>query len=119
MSSGLTFPLKPNRLGRLNVTKETLKIQQNLEQIVHTALRERWYEEDMGSQGVSLLFRNPDEQALVTIAFLIEGSLNVMEPRARSKVIIPKQESDGTLTIAIQYKIKETQATGRVVVELN
>ncbi len=118
MSSGLKFPLTPNRLGRMNTVSGTDKIQQNLEQIVYTALRERWYEEDMGSFGINLLFQNRDNQSLNQIAFLLESSLNQMEPRAQSKVIIPRQVETNTLVISIQFTVKETQATGRVTVEL-
>ena len=118
--SGLRFPLEPNRLGRMNTVTGADKIQQNLEQIVNTALRERWYEEDMGSYGVSLLFQNRDSQALNQIAFLLESSLNQLEPRAVSRVTVPAQSgtATNTLNIVVTFRVKETQASGRVVIEV-
>ena len=117
-TSGLSFPLKPNRLGRLGTISGTAKIQQNLEQIVNTSFRERAFEDAIGSYGVSLLFKNRDESALLTIAFLLEKSLNEMEPRATSKVTIPDQETSDTMTIVIQYIITADQSRGRTVVEV-
>ena len=118
--SGLAFPLEITSLGRFAIAEDDEKIKQNLRRIAATALRERWYEPNMGTVGYSLLFRNVDETKLLTIVKLVQDAIVEQEPRVQATVSY-EEDTTGSLStmyIRIQYFRRDIQKFNEVLVEL-
>lgn len=118
--SGLKFPLQINSFGRFALATENEKIRQNLERIASTAIRERWYEPNMGTIGYDALFRALTAQTANQIATLVQEAINEQEPRVLAQVRAQKdQEREGKLVLTVLYVRKDNKTKQTVDIILN
>lgn len=119
--SGLKFPIKINSAGRFEVASEDDKIQQNIERITNTAIRERFMEPNMGTVGYSLLFRNATSNLVTTAVKLIKDAIVEQEPRVVADVrSLGTEGSDGStvLSVNVQYIRKDRRELGSFTMEV-
>lgn len=118
--SGLKFPLQINSFGRFAIVTEGEKIRQNLERIAGTALRERWYEPNMGTVGYEALFRALDAQTANQISTLVQEAINAQEPRVLAKVSHRDDKLDeGELTLRVLYVRKDNKSKATLDILVN
>jgi phage baseplate assembly protein W len=117
--SGLEFPLRISRNGAFAVVEENTKIRQNLERIANTALRERFYEPNMGSVGYKTLFRNQTESTASAIASLVAAAIAEQENRVVAKVASVTDSDEGTLELRIQYYRIDTREVDSFGIRVN
>lgn len=118
MISGLKFPLTITSLGRFATTTEDDKIQQNLERIANTALRERWMEPNMGTVGYSALFRNVNNDTMNQIKKLVQEAINEQEPRVSAKIIGHGESTTGKIYFDIYYVRRDIDQAGQLRIEV-
>lgn len=108
--SGLKFPLEITGAGRFSVIEEDNKLQQNIERITNTSIKERFMEPNMGTVGYSLLFRNVTSNSVSTAAKLIQDAIVEQEPRVVSSVQpLGTEDKNGNsrLAVSVQYIRKD------------
>lgn len=107
--SGLKFPLQVSSLGRFALSQDGDKFRQNLQCIASTALRERWYEPNMGTVGYQLLFRNV-ANSQSEIVNLLKTAFAQQEPRVVIRGVRTELDDEGSgLHVIVTYIRKDIQ----------
>lgn len=113
---GLSFPLRMNVQGSLQISVFSHNIEECIHLILRTKLGERLYRPDFGSRLSELVFAPMNTQTLLLIRLYVEEALEKWEPRIVINEI--KTEPDpqrGRVDIAILYTPKDSPDTRSLV----
>lgn len=108
MPSGLEFPLRITA-GRFSVVDGTQKYRQNIQQIVSTYLRSRWFEPAFGTTAYGAVFANLNQSTANILKNAVDLALRQHEPRINATTTItPSTSTPGTIIVDVVYRVKPT-----------
>ncbi|MEO0870028.1 MAG: GPW/gp25 family protein [Cyanobacteria bacterium J06642_11] len=113
---GISFPLRMNVQGSLQISAFSHNIEECIHLILRTKLGERLYRPDFGSRLSELVFAPMNTQTLLLIRLYVEEALEKWEPRIIIEEI--KTEPDpqqGRVDISILYTPKDSPDTRSLV----
>ncbi|MEM7796552.1 MAG: GPW/gp25 family protein [Cyanobacteria bacterium P01_C01_bin.118] len=113
---GISFPLRMNVQGGLQISAFSHNIEECIHLILQTKLGERLYRPDFGSRLSELVFAPMNTQTLLLIRLYVEEALEKWEPRITIEDI--KTEPDpqqGRVDISILYTPKDSPDTRSLV----
>jgi phage baseplate assembly protein W len=110
IGTGISFPLRVNRLGGLSLSSGDTDVQEAIDIILGTAPGERPMRPEFGCGIHNHVFGNIDSATLATIEYDIRAALDRWEPRIDVVSIDPdlSKIDDGVLLIDLTYKLRAT-----------
>lgn len=110
LGSGLSFPLRVDAMGRLELVSADQDIQQSIAIILGTRPGERVMRPEFGCDVSDLIFEPRDAILVGKIRSSVTRALARWEPRIEVIDVSPAldAESDGRVLVTIEYKIKAT-----------
>jgi uncharacterized protein len=110
IGTGISFPLRVDRLGSLALSSGDTDVQEAIDIILGTAPGERPMRPEFGCGIHNHVFGNIDASTLAKIDYDIRSALDRWEPRIDVVDIRPdlSQIDDGVLLIDLTYKLRAT-----------
>lgn len=110
LGSGLSFPLRVDAMGRLELVSADQDIQQSIAIILGTRPGERVMRPEFGCDVSDLIFEPRDAILVGKIRSSVTRALARWEPRIEVIDVSPAldAESDGRVLVTIEYQIKAT-----------
>lgn len=109
LGTGLTFPLRVNLQGGIQLSARTRSVEESIWLILRTELGERVYRPDFGSRLSQLTFAPMNSQTLLLLRLYVQEALEKWEPRIHLENVRTAPDSvRGRVTITIDYRLQET-----------
>lgn len=113
---GISFPLRINVQGGIQISTFILNIEESICLILRTKLGERLYRPDFGSRLFELVFTPLNTQTLLLIRLYVEEALEKWEPRiVLNEIRTDPDPLHGRVDIGIFYTPKDTPDTRSLV----
>lgn len=105
-------PTFKNQSGSVVMVKDEMDIQQSLQILLTTELKERIMRSDYGCDLSALLYENITITLLTKIKGIIQNAILLYEPRIDLLEVdfFTEESSNGVISIAITYKISATNS---------
>jgi uncharacterized protein len=102
-------PFQIDGSGRTAAVNEEKHIRQLIEQVLFTLPGERVNRPDFGSGLLQLVFGAPNDEFLAATQFMIQASLMQWLGELIEVEAVEVREHEGSLTIAIRYRLRRNQ----------
>lgn len=108
LGQGLSFPLRINMQGSMQLSPMTRSIEESIQIILRTQLGERVYRPDFGSRLSELTFSPMNTQTLLLLRLHIQEALEKWEPRiVLDDIRAEPDPMQGRVDVTIRYHPKE------------
>lgn len=108
LGQGLSFPLRINMQGKMQLSSFTRSIEESIQIILRTQLGERVYRPDFGSRLSELTFAPMNTQTLLLLRLHIQEALEKWEPRILLDEIQAEPDPmQGRVDIIIRYRPRD------------
>lgn len=109
LGKGLSFPLRVNVQGGLQLSGGERNVEESINIILRTELKERVYRPTFGSRMTELVFAPMNPQNLLLLRLHVREALEMWEPR----IILQEVRTDpdpvrGKISIVILYRLKDS-----------
>ncbi|NET60403.1 MAG: GPW/gp25 family protein [Symploca sp. SIO2E6] len=108
LGTGLSFPLRSNQQGNLQLSSTERNIEESIQIILGTKLGERVYRPNFGSRLSELVFEPMNMQTLLLIRLYVQEALEMWEPRIILDGVYTEPDLVGKVNIMIEYHPKDT-----------
>lgn len=109
IGKGISFPLKTNVQGSLQLSAEEQNLEECIHLILRTSLGERVYRPNFGSRLSELVFAPLNTNTLLLLRLYVEEALEAWEPRIDlEEVLTDPDPVRGRVDITIRYSPKES-----------
>ena len=108
LGTGLSFPLRSNLQGNLQLSTTDRNIEESIRIILGTKLGERVYRPNFGSRLSELVFEPMNVQTLLLIRLYVQEALEMWEPRIILDGVYTEPDPGGKVKIIIEYHPKNT-----------
>jgi len=116
LGRGLSFPLRGNLQGSLQLSADIQNIEESIGLILGTKVGERVYRPNFGSRLSELAFAPMNTQTLLLIRVYVEEALKMWEPRiVLDGVYTEPDPIRGRVNIMIEYHPKDSHDTRSLV----
>ncbi|MEQ9001897.1 MAG: GPW/gp25 family protein [Coleofasciculus sp. B1-GNL1-01] len=116
LGRGLSFPLRGNLQGSLQLSADIRNIEEAIALILGTKVGERVYRPNFGSRLSELAFAPMNTQTLLLIRVYVEEALKMWEPRiVLDGVYTEPDPIRGRVNIIIEYHPKDSHDTRSLV----
>lgn len=107
LGTGLSFPLRSNLQGNLQLSTTDRNLEESIRIILGTKLGERVYRPDFGSRLSELVFEPMNMQTLLLIRLYVQEALDMWEPRIILDGVYTEPDPGGKVNIIIEYHPKD------------
>jgi phage baseplate assembly protein W len=116
LGQGISFPLRVNVQGSLQLSATTRNIEESIQIILRTQLGERVYRPDFGSRLSELTFAPMNTQTLLMLRLHVQEALTKWEPR----IVVDDVRTDpdpmrGRVDLTIVYYPRDSHETRSIV----
>jgi len=110
IGTGIAFPLRPDRLGRLALSSGHVDVEEAIDIILGTARGERPMRPEFGCGIHDHVFGTIDATTIASIEYDVRLALDRWEPRIDVVDVSPDLSGidDGVLAIEITYRLRAT-----------
>jgi len=109
LGRGLSFPLRGNLQGSLQLSADIRNIEESIGLILGTKVGERVYRQNFGSRLSELAFAPMNTQTLLLIRVYVEEALKMWEPRIILDGVYTEPDPiRGRVNIIIEYHPKDS-----------
>ncbi|MCT7948228.1 GPW/gp25 family protein [Ancylothrix sp. C2] len=116
LGSGLSYPLRINLQGNLQLSSATRNIEESIFLILGTKIGERVYRPTFGSRLSELVFAPMNTQTLMLIRLHVQQALEMWEPRIIVDGVYTEPDPmRGRVDILIEYHPKDSHDTRSLV----
>lgn len=116
LGRGLSFPLRGNLQGSLQLSSDIRNIEESIGLILGTKVGERVYRQNFGSRLSELAFAPMNTQTLLLIRVYVEEAIKMWEPRiVLDGVYTEPDPIRGRVNITIEYHPKDSHDTRSLV----
>jgi len=116
LGRGLSFPLRGNLQGSLQLSADIRNIEESIGLILGTKVGERVYRQNFGSRLSELAFAPMNTQTLLLIRVYVEEALKMWEPRIILDGVYTEPDPiRGRVNIIIEYHPKDSHDTRSLV----
>ncbi|MEQ9552334.1 MAG: GPW/gp25 family protein [Coleofasciculus sp. G3-WIS-01] len=116
LGRGLSFPLRENLQGSLQLSSDIRNIEESIGLILGTKVGERVYRQNFGSRLSELAFAPMNTQTLLLIRVYVEEAIKMWEPRiVLDGVYTEPDPIRGRVNITIEYHPKDSHDTRSLV----
>ena len=112
MNTHIAFPLRVDGRGRSAQAERDLYLRGLIEQLLFTVPGERVNRPDFGCGLMQLVFAPNSPELAVTVQALVQASLQQWLGQLLRIDEVAASSEDATLTVAVRYKVLETQQAG-------
>jgi len=116
LGNGWAFPLKTNLQGGIGLSYGERDVKEAIQIVLRTQLGERTYRPNFGCRLSELSFAPLNTRTLFLMRLYVEEALEIWEPRIDLEEIeLDPDPVLGKVDITINYRLKESYATGSIV----
>lgn len=109
LGQGLSFPLRINQQGNLELSSEENNIKESIWLILLTRIGERVYRPDFGCKLPDLAFAPMNMQTLMLMRIFVQEALERWEPRIIVDTVFAEPDpTNGKVDILINYRLQRS-----------